>query len=214
MLEFKDKNVFLTYEEVEKMWTGRKNKDINKYLLIIIDSCHSGHWVNKRKDVTIFIQASSMHFQTSSDMNGNLDCYGGVLMNNFINRNSKQLDKIIVKPEQKPVFIGSKEIVEKIFGLEILFDTWDEFKYYKSHKRIDGVSYWANGNKYEGYFKDDKRNGKGVFYWANGDKYEGDFKDDKRTGKGVLYWADGDKYEGDFKDDKKNGKGVYEIYSI
>ena len=33
------------------------------------------------------------------------------------------------------------------------------------------------GQKYEGYFKDGKRNGKGVIYYNHGDKYTGTFKD-------------------------------------
>ncbi|RMZ97970.1 Morn repeat [Brachionus plicatilis] len=41
------------------------------------------------------------------------------------------------------------------------------------------VSIFANGNKYEGECKDDKRNGRGVFFFANGDKYERDYKDGK-----------------------------------
>ena len=40
-------------------------------------------------------------------------------------------------------------------------------------------------------------------YWKNGDRYEGDYKNDKREGKGIMYWNDGDKYEGDWKNDKR-----------
>jgi antitoxin component YwqK of YwqJK toxin-antitoxin module len=53
--------------------------------------------------------------------------------------------------------------------------------------------------KYEGEFKNNKREGKGIFYYNNGDRYEGDYKNDKREGKGILYFNDGDRYEGDFK---------------
>ena len=29
-------------------------------------------------------------------------------------------------------------------------------------------------------------NGKGIYYYANGDKYDGEWKDDKKNGKGIL----------------------------
>ena len=41
---------------------------------------------------------------------------------------------------------------------------------------------------------------------ADGDVYEGEFKDDKRNGYGVLVHP-GFKYEGEFKDDMMWGKG-------
>ena len=82
-----------------------------------------------------------------------------------------------------------------------------------------GVYVWAPngkwaGYRYEGDWKDGKRQGRGVYVTANGDRYEGDFKDGKKHGRGVLVWGSkskwaGDRYEGDFKDDKKHGRGVY-----
>ena len=50
---------------------------------------------------------------------------------------------------------------------------------------------------------------KGELLWNDGDRYEGDFKNDKKEGKGIYYWNDGNRYEGDFKNDKKEGKGIY-----
>ncbi len=41
--------------------------------------------------------------------------------------------------------------------------------------------------------------------FANGDKYVGEYKDDKRNGQGTFKFADGTKYVGEFKDDKLNG---------
>ena len=38
--------------------------------------------------------------------------------------------------------------------------------------------------------------GKGKFLWANGQKYEGDWKDDVVSGKGVLESPNGERYEG------------------
>jgi hypothetical protein len=66
---------------------------------------------------------------------------------------------------------------------------------------------FANGDVYEGDWKDNKRDGKGKMTFANGDVYEGDWKDNKRDGKGKETFANGNVYEGDWKDDKRNGKG-------
>ena len=67
----------------------------------------------------------------------------------------------------------------------------------------------ADGDKYVGEFKDDKKNGHGTSTWADGDKYVGEYKDDKKNGHGTSTWADGDKYVGEFKDGKMNGQGTY-----
>jgi hypothetical protein len=52
-------------------------------------------------------------------------------------------------------------------------------------------------------------NGQGTYTYANGDKYVGEWKDDKKNGKGTYTSANGDKYVGEYMNDKKNGKGTY-----
>jgi len=47
----------------------------------------------------------------------------------------------------------------------------------------------------------------GLFEQENGDKYEGDWKDDLKNGKGVIYYANGEIYDGEWKNDKYCGKG-------
>ena len=34
--------------------------------------------------------------------------------------------------------------------------------------------YFSNGNKYEGDWKNNKREGYGIYYFSNGSKFEGD----------------------------------------
>jgi hypothetical protein len=41
-----------------------------------------------------------------------------------------------------------------------------------------GTYLYANGNKYEGSFRNGRRHGKGVFTFASGDRYEGTFRGD------------------------------------
>ena len=72
-----------------------------------------------------------------------------------------------------------------------------------------GVKNYENGDKYQGFIKDNKKEGRGKYFYKNGNVYEGDFKNDISEGKGVFNFVGGNKYIGDFKDGKANGKGVY-----
>ena len=62
---------------------------------------------------------------------------------------------------------------------------------------------WANGQKYDGYWKDGKRHGRGVHTWASGQKYDGEWKDGKEHGRGVFTWPDGSKQDAEWKDGTK-----------
>ena len=50
----------------------------------------------------------------------------------------------------------------------------------------------ADGNLYEGEFKDGKCHGRGTEKFANGDVYEGEYKDGKRHGLRTYAYADRD----------------------
>jgi len=52
-------------------------------------------------------------------------------------------------------------------------------------------------------------NGKGVLTYTNGDVYNGFFENSKREGGGVLTYKSGDIFSGNFKDDKFEGNGLY-----
>jgi len=79
--------------------------------------------------------------------------------------------------------------------------------FFKNDKKDGkGTYYFNDGNKYYGDWIDDVRNGRGIFYYQNGDKYEGEFVDGKKHGKGTYYYNNGDKYEGDFVNDERTGK--------
>jgi hypothetical protein len=67
----------------------------------------------------------------------------------------------------------------------------------------------ANGDKYVGEFRDDKRHGQGTYTFANGNKYVGEYRDGKRHGQGTYTLANGDKYVGEFRDGKAHGQGTY-----
>ena len=71
-----------------------------------------------------------------------------------------------------------------------------------------GTFTWANGDKYVGEWKDNKKTGQGTFTTPDGDKYVGEWKYDKRTGQGTMIFSDGSKYVGEWKDGKSNGQGT------
>lgn len=59
-------------------------------------------------------------------------------------------------------------------------------------KEGHGVEYFPESNdSYDGEFKAGKRDGDAVYYWENGDRYEGKWENDVRNGIGVFISADG-----------------------
>ena len=87
-------------------------------------------------------------------------------------------------------------------------------------REIKGTMIYTNGAKYEGQWRNDKKNGKGIFtssHYFNckykvGMKYEGEFKDDKFDGYGVTCYTNGDKFEGEWKNNKQYGKGIVSYF--
>jgi hypothetical protein len=75
--------------------------------------------------------------------------------------------------------------------------------------RKQGKITWKDGSSYEGFFENNKFNGKGKYNWGNQRQYEGEWKDGKMNGKGILTYSDGSYYEGDFINGKKHGQGKY-----
>ena len=78
----------------------------------------------------------------------------------------------------------------------------------KNQRHGKGLQSWNDGSMYEGYWKNDKANGRGRLIHANGDVYEGEWLNDKAHGKGIYIHADGAMYEGYWEQDKQHGKGV------
>lgn len=64
----------------------------------------------------------------------------------------------------------------------------------------------ADGDVYEGEWKDDKAHGKGFYNHTDGARYEGSWYEDKQHGYGVETWPDGAKYAGEYEMGKKHGR--------
>jgi hypothetical protein len=67
-----------------------------------------------------------------------------------------------------------------------------------------GMEIWSDGRKYEGDFKNGKKDGEGTFEWPNGNKYIGSWKKGKQHGIGI--WAsskEGTKRQGEWVEGKR-----------
>ena len=51
--------------------------------------------------------------------------------------------------------------------------------------------------------------GKGIFTWPDGRRYEGEYRNDKKEGFGTFYWNDGKIYKGNWKKGKQCGEGEF-----
>ncbi|NOT92254.1 MORN repeat-containing protein [Ferruginibacter sp.] len=65
-----------------------------------------------------------------------------------------------------------------------------------------------NGERYEGYWVENSKEGKGTFTYKNGEKYVGDWKKGDKDGFGVYTWPNGERYEGNWVKNLKSGKGT------
>ncbi len=68
--------------------------------------------------------------------------------------------------------------------------------------------------RYEGEWKDGKREGRGVEYYSDGEKkYVGNFLGGKYSGNGTYFYKNGDKYVGKYKNGMMNDERGYFIYN-
>ena len=65
----------------------------------------------------------------------------------------------------------------------------------------------AAGLRYEGQFKEGRRDGTGVLINAMGDRYDGAWKNGRRDGRGSQSYTLGGRYDGDWKSDRFDGRG-------
>jgi len=84
------------------------------------------------------------------------------------------------------------------------------FKAGRKHGR--GVKAWPNGDRYEGEFAADHKDGYGSYEWGRGawegERYDGSFAADRRQGYGIYWWPSGDVYAGPWESDRPTGPGT------
>jgi len=78
----------------------------------------------------------------------------------------------------------------------------------------DGQGVARGMAEYRGAFRAGKKHGPGVKTWPWGDRYEGDFAEDRKQGQGFYAWSPqgawaGQSYRGGFAADRREGEGTY-----
>ena len=159
-----------------------------------------------------------------------------LILKNPINPNSNQKDEVLLKIANKLENITSdtnsktdinklvkhlKSIVKNIYKYindQKPIPSKDSSSSSDSPPHIDSFKLNSNiitqkteiidGNKYEGEFKNGKKDGKGTMTYKNGYIYIGEWKNGYKHGKGVYINSKSqDKFEGEFKNGKADGKG-------
>jgi hypothetical protein len=72
-----------------------------------------------------------------------------------------------------------------------------------------GTLIFKDGARYDGEFKNGKRNGCGTNTEANSSTYMGQFKNDQFNGIGLLSLSDGARYIGEFRNKRCQGQGTF-----
>lgn len=68
---------------------------------------------------------------------------------------------------------------------------------------------WANGDKYNGFFRNGKRVDFGTYAYTGGGAYHGQFSNGSWHGQGSYLWGNGDFYLGGWSNAQRHGKGIY-----
>ena len=85
---------------------------------------------------------------------------------------------------------------------------YGELKAGRKHGK--GVKTWPGGDRYEGGFVEDRREGTGMYTWGHasrwpGHRYTGGYLSDRRHGDGVYDWPNGDRLAGPWESDRYTG---------
>ena len=119
-------------------------------------------------------------------------------ISSLCNQINKRFDKLEINNinKQEIKFDDGKYIGQVVNGLAEGKGTWY------------GTKEPFIGDRYEGEWRNDKKEGKGIYYWNDGDRYEGDFRNGNFEGKGIYYFSNGDRRMGDYLNGKEIGKHV------
>lgn len=76
-----------------------------------------------------------------------------------------------------------------------------------------GTYIFQNGERYDGEYREGKRNGQGTYSYLDGSRYNGEFRGDNFHGTGIFTASNGQQYIGEFRDNERNGRGALKFPS-
>ena len=132
-------------------------------------------------------------------------------LKNVISNNNKNNDNFSTKIYEFGKYIGELKNDKRDGEGVTYYNNGDRLEgIWKNDKAKIGTMYYISedNGRYEGEFKEGMRDGLGIYYYKDGAKYEGNWKKHNREGKGVIFLKNGNRYEGDWKNDKMDGKGI------
>ena len=128
-------------------------------------------------------------------------------LNLFEQKNNKYLGGMVKKKD------GSNNLVMQ--GRGVLYNGKNYYAGYFDNNEPNGFFFKYNKNKiinFQGFLLRDYSidpNKKGKAFFKNGEKYEGYFANNKMNGFGTYYFPSGNSFTGTFSDGKFNGTGKY-----
>ena len=129
--------------------------------------------------------------------------------NKIIKTNSIKIKKsfgTIITNLPEEIFINNNS--NEYFG-KCIYKNGKYEGYYKNDRRNkNGIMNYINKDKYMGNWLNDEKSGYGKMIYNNGDIYEGNWLNDEKSGYGKMIYNNGDIYEGNWLNDKRNGKGI------
>lgn len=147
-----------------------------------------------------------------SDADSSCELWNYKAKSKYINMEKiKASNKLKVKKFSDAVYLG--EIISfKRHGMGIMkYDSGRIYEGFWKNDLRDGKGYeiFPNGNIYEGDYFIGKPNGSGIFKWKDGEIYDGQWKMGLKHGDGLWKGSKGDSYLGEWKNSKPNGYGVH-----
>ena len=201
-------NINLCKNKIENNTNKEKDKFLNKRNSFPNFKCQIS--IKNDKNKRQLSQENKINLSKNNEMLNNKNDRNEINEKIYFNNNNSS----------KEFFSDNKKIKEKENDNIIDIKLYDLGKYegiiLNNKRELKGVMLYNDGARYEGEWKDDKKNGKGIYispHYFNcekniGLKYEGEFLNDKFEGFGIALYSNGDKYEGEWKNNKKYGRGI------
>ena len=168
------------------------------------------------KDLIAYNKLLSQNFDENEQNKINLMKSSLIINSEKFSKNSNEINR--VQLGKNSYSIGKLSPNKKKYYLKTVFDNETIFKSYQDQTtniQYGIYYYYKLGLIYEGYWKDNKKNGIGIEKKLDGSLYEGEFKNGKKNGIGIYYWKgelikynNGSFYFGFWSNNKRKGFGV------